>query len=143
MEHLVEQLSAFSSANAGKPVDTAAVVLYQKNLSADGFPLIPAEYVKFLHHFNAFAWNGSFLYGITPLKDFFLDIWQENILADHPFPEQNLILGCNEYDNLLWNCADKCFQIIDKSNFMVLNTYADCADALRHILKIENDIQYL
>lgn len=143
MQKLVKQLSALSGANAGKPANAAQIILCQKQLHENGFAPLPNEYTNLLHYFNAFAWNGSFLYGIKPFKDFFLDLIGENMLAFHPLPEHNIILGCNEYDYLVWNCADACYQIIDKSEFMVLNTYADGACAIRHILKIEDDEQYL
>lgn len=142
MQKLVKQLNALPDANAGKPVDAAQIILCQKQLCENDFAPLPDEYVNLLHHFNAFAWNGSFLYGIKPFKDFFLDLVGENMLAFHPLPNLNVILGCNEYDYLVWNCADASYQIIDKSDFMVLNTYAGCADAVRHILKIEDD-EYL
>ncbi len=139
MQKLVKQLSALPGANSGKPVDTARIIRCQKQLRENDFAPMPDEYTELLHHFNAFAWNGSFLYGIKPFKDFFLDLVGENMLAFHPMPALNLILGCNEYDYLVWNCADFRYQIIDKSEFMVLNTYADGARAIRHILKIEDE----
>lgn len=143
MHKLVEQLNSLSDAHAGKPVDTAQIILCQKQLRENDIAALPEEYIRLLHHFNAFSRNGGFLYGIKPFKDFFLDIVGENMLAFHPLACLNVVLGCNEYDYLVWNCADACYQIIDKSDFMVLYTYADCADAVRHILKIENDLRDL
>lgn len=143
MQKLVKQLKVLSDANAGTPVDRTQIILYQKQLQENDFTTLPNEYVELLHHFNAFAWNGSFLYGIKPFKDFFLDILNENVLSFHPLPSINLILGNNEYDYLVWNCADMRYQIIDKETFMVLNTYSTLADGIRHILKIENDFSDL
>lgn len=143
MQNLVKQLNGLSEANAGKPVETAQIILCQKELCQNGIAPIPQEYLEFLHHFNAFAWDGSFLFGISPFKDFFLDILRENLFTEHPQSDEIIILGFNEYDYLAYNTAISRYQIIDKSEFMVLNTYADCANAVRHILKIENDDQYL
>ena len=139
MQKLVKQLKTLSEANAGKPVSTKQIILCQRSLNDNGIAQIPAEYVEILHHFNAFAYDGGFLYGIAPLKGFFMDIIGENLLADLPFPETTIVLGSDECCYLVWNTEQNRYQLIDKTDQMVLNTYTDCADAIRDILKIEDD----
>lgn len=143
MQNLVEQLNGFSEASAGRPVEAAQIISCQKELCQNDIAAIPEEYLEFLHNFNGFAWNGSFLFGVAPFKDFFLDILHENMFASHPQSNEVIILGFNEYDYLAYNAPLSCYQIIDKSEFMVLNTYAGGARAIRHILKLEDDDQYL
>lgn len=143
MQTLVNFLQSLSDANAGKPVDNGQIILCQKQLQQNDIAPIPTEYIELLHHFNAFAYEGSYLYGVSPFKDFFLDILRENRLINHPLAAAIIILGANEYDYLSYNWQDSTYQIIDKSDFMVLNTYHHCNDAVKHILKIEDDNQYL
>lgn len=143
MQKLVEQLNGFSEASAGRPVEAEQIIRCQKELRQNDITAIPEDYLDFLHKFNGFAWNGSFLFGIAPFKDFFLDILRENLFICHPRSDEVIILGFNEYDYLAYNASLSCYQIIDKAEFMVLNTYTGCAHAVRHILKIEDDDQYI
>jgi len=143
MQNLIKQLNTFSEASAGTPVNSTKIIRCQKALVQNDIASIPDEYLELLHHFNAFAWDGSFLFGISPFKDFFLDILHENIFISPPENDKIIILGFNEYDYLAYNSTTSHYQIIDKSEFMVLNIYADCASAIRHILKIEDEYQYI
>ena len=139
MQNLVKQLSTYSDANAGAPLNSKEIIFYQKELYENQIATIPADYLIFLHSFNAFLYNGSALYGLSPVGDFFLDILGENIYADHPNSSNIILLGHSELDYLAYNNAEFCYQIIDKSDFMVLKTYQSCNDAIKHILKIAND----
>lgn len=140
MQNLVKTISTLEEIQYGKPASTKEIIQEQKALQNQGYPLLPAEYIELLHHYNGILYNNAALYGISPLGDFFLDILKENILINNSDPNK-IYLGDNDFDYLAYNQIEHSYQIIDKEDKEVLHTYSDIFSAVKHILKINDDIQ--
>lgn len=138
MQKLIDNLSRSAEAQTAKGLDAAAFIAYQKSLHANGFSAVPTGYAEFLRRFNGMIFRGAYLFGMNPLGDFFLDILKENILFRLNDP-QMLFLGYNEYDMLAYHPQTQCYQIIDKEDQEVLHSYPDAAQAIKHLLKVNDD----
>ncbi len=137
MENLIKQLAVLSGAKFNPPVASEDIILCQKDLAQNDLSPLPSDFLTFLHHCNGFAYQGAFVFGIQPFDDYFADILSENALADLPDDKNLVILGSNEYDYLAYNAESCSYQILDKHDFSVLTEYDNCADAIRHILRLD------
>lgn len=109
------------SFQAGEPLEKEAVIVAQKVLYNMGLDFIPRAYVAFLKHYNGIKVNGCYLFGATVDDD--LDIIDQN--EKLPRPKDTILLGCNEFDYLGYNYVMKKYQIIDREDFEVLESYEE------------------
>jgi len=137
MDEFIKQAALLPTARFNPPAESEKIILCQKELIENGFPALPEDFLAFLHHYNGFAYQGAFIFGIRPCADCFTDISRENALADIPEDKELVILGSNEYDYLAYNAQGSTYQILDKYSFEILTEYDSCADAVRHILRID------
>lgn len=105
----------------GEPLEKEAVIVAQKVLCNMGLDFVPASYVAFLKHHNGMKANGCYLFGATVDDD--LDIIDQN--ENMPRPQNVLLLGYNEFDYLGYDYVHKKYQIIDREDFEVLDSYTD------------------
>ncbi len=108
----------------GEPLESEAVIVAQKVLHNMGLDFIPPSYVAFLKHHNGIKADGCYLFGAT--VDDELDIIDQN--EKLPRPEKTILLGRNEFDMLAYNYEKKEYQIVDRQDMEVIDSY------------IENDI---
>ena len=106
---------------AGEKLEAGTLIVAQKILVKMGLNFIPESYIDFLKHYNGIKANGAYLYGATVDND--LDIVDQNSLLRKP---QNVILlGHNDFDFLAYNYLLNCYQIIDRNDLAVLDTYEE------------------
>ena len=105
----------------GEPLESEALIVAQKVLHNMGLDFIPPTYVAFLKHHNGIKANGSFLFGAT--VDDELDIIDQNEQLQRP--EKTILLGRNGFDLLGYNYEKKVYQIIDREDFEILESYAE------------------
>ncbi len=137
MENLIKQLAALAGAKFNPPAVAEDIICYQKDLAFNDIALLPPDFLIFLHHYNGFAYQGAFVFGLNPSSDYFADILSEHALADIPDDKNLVILGSNEYDYLAYNTEAHAYQILDKYDFSVLTEYDSCADAVRNVLRLD------
>ena len=133
MKNFLQYLEG-KSFRAGEPLEKEAVIVAQKVLYNMGMDFIPQSYVAFLKHYNGIKANGSFLFGATVDDD--LDIIDQN--EQLPRPENVILLGCNEFDYLVYNYVLREYQIIDREDFEVLEKYTEkeLGNALNEIFNV-------
>ena len=105
--------------SAGENLEADALIVAQKILCKLGFSFIPKSYVDFLYLFNGIKANGAYLFGASVDDD--LDIVDKNKIMTKP--ENSLLLGYNDFDLLVFNFSNQCYQIIDRDDFSVLDEY--------------------
>lgn len=105
----------------GEPLESEALIVAQKVLHNMGLDFIPPTYVAFLKYHNGIKANGSFLFGAT--VDDELDIIDQN--EQLPRPEKTILLGRNEFDLLGYNYEKNEYQIIDRHDLEILDSYAE------------------
>ncbi len=120
MKNFLQYLEG-KSFRAGEPLEKEAVIVAQKVLYNMGMDFIPQTYVAFLKHYNGIKANGSYLFGATVDDD--LDIIDQN--EQLPRPENVILLGCNEFDYLVYNYVLKEYQIIDREDFTIIDEYKE------------------
>lgn len=118
----------------GEDLESEALIVAQKVLCNMGLDFIPRSYTDFLHHYNGMKYNGAYLFGATVEDD--MDIIDKNEQMEKP--ENTILLGYNEFDLLCYDYKQKKYQIVDRSDFEVLDTYSDeqMDEALSAILNI-------
>ena len=118
----------------GEKLEAEALIIAQKVLHNMGLGFIPQSYVDFLKVYNGIKFDGFYLFGATVDDD--LDIIDQNEKMDKPL--QTILLGYNDFDLLCYNFILKQYQIIDRSDGQVIETFADneCDYALSRIMTI-------
>ena len=143
MQETLDKISRLGNSYTGRKLAAEDIILCQRQLMLNDMPQIPDDYLQLLHHFNSLNTDGANLFGISPRGNADFDILHENALINLPKHNQNLVLGFDELEYLVWNTAAKFYQTIDKDSFQVLNTYQSCETALLEFLKLSDDYQYL
>lgn len=105
----------------GEPLEPEAIIVAQKVLHNMGMDFIPPSYTDFLKHYNGIKYDGSYLFGATVDDD--LDIIDKN--AEMQKPKNTILLGYNDFDLLCYNYQLKKYQIIDRNDFEVLESYTE------------------
>ncbi|MBR3675561.1 MAG: YrhA family protein [Alphaproteobacteria bacterium] len=103
----------------GEKLEAEALIIAQKVLHNMGLDFIPQSYIDFLKHYNGLKFDGSYLFGATVDDD--LDIIDQN--EQMKKPEQTILLGYNDFDLLCYNYNLKRYQVVDRQDFQVLDTY--------------------
>lgn len=137
MTSLFKQIADTEGIYFGTPAASEQIVRTQQELHLHNLPAIPSDYIEFLHCCNIVSFDGNSLFGINP-NGYSGDILSENLNLNTPLPNI-LILGCNDFDYLAYNAAENVYQIIDKDDFKVLQTYQTLNEAGCCILKIDYD----
>ena len=105
----------------GEKLETEALIVAQKLLVNSGLNFIPDSYIDFLKHYNGIKANGAYLFGATIDND--LDIVDKN--EQMIKPDGSLLLGYNDFDLLVYNYQNRCYQIIDRDDLNVLDSYKE------------------
>ncbi len=105
----------------GEKLEPEALIVAQKILVNSGLDFIPSSYVSFLKHYNGIKANGAYLFGAT--VDDELDIADKN--HEMLKPEGSLLLGYNDFDLLVFNYQTHQYQIIDREDLSVLDSYSE------------------
>lgn len=105
----------------GEKLESEALIIAQKVLHNMGLGMIPKSYSDFLWHYNGLKFEGSYLFGATVDDD--LDIIDKNEQIKKP--KDMILLGCNDFDLLCYDCKAADYKIIDRSDFKVIERYAD------------------
>ena len=103
----------------GEDLEAEALIVAQKVLHNMGLDFIPRAYADFLHKYNGVKHNGVYLFGATVDDD--LDIIDKNEQMQRP--QNTILLGCNDFDLLCYDFKLKQYQITDRTDFEVLETY--------------------
>ena len=105
----------------GEKLESEALIVAQKVLCNMGLDFIPKSYADFLRHYNGIKFDGSYLFGAT--IDDELDIIDMNEKMNKP--HNCILLGYNDFDLLCYNYKLKEYQIIDRSDSKILDTYSE------------------
>lgn len=120
MKNFIKSLEN-AEVTAGEKLISEALIVAQKILVNMGLDFIPPSYVQFLKKYNGVKSKTAFLCGATVDND--MDIVDKN--RDISKPDDCIILGYNQKNLLCFNYKIKKYQIIDKDDFAVLNTFND------------------
>ena len=118
MNNFTEQLKNQNIAS-GEKLEPEALIVAQKVLFGMGLKGIPKSYADFLKQYNGVKANGAYLFGAT--VDDELDIIDCNEQISKP--EKTLLLGYNDFDLLVFNFITKQYQIVDREDMKVLDSY--------------------
>ncbi len=133
MIRAIEKLRQNKFEASGEQLETADIIITQKELKQKKGVVLPEEVINFLHHFNGFSYDGGQIYGIyNP------DVLTNNIITEN---QKNnikncIVLGHNEFDYLVYNNILNNYQILDKEDFEILEEYLDFDDGFSYIIKI-------
>ena len=105
----------------GEDLESEALIVAQKVLCNMGLDMIPRHYADFLHRYNGIKYDGTYLFGATVDDD--MDIIDKNEQMDKP--QNCILLGYNEFDLLCYNFKLKQYQVVDREDLEVMNTYAE------------------
>ena len=113
-------------------------VLTKDNLvKLEKLGFVPSEYISFIKEANGVKYNGASIYGVRTKKlDSFDDVVFNNLECNDDL-DKLLLLGDNEYDYLFYNKEIKEYQIVDKMDMEMLESYSELDDAIARILSIE------
>lgn len=133
MNGFIEELSG-KNFICGEKLEQEALIIAQKILVGSGMDFIPHSYIEFLKKYNGIKADGAYLFGAT--IDDELDIVDKN--QEMAKPEKTVILGYNDFDILVYNYENKQYEVIDRDDFQVLDTYSekDIDYALRQIFNV-------
>ena len=120
MTDFAEQLKT-QKFSTGEKLESEALITAQKILFNMGLPSIPQTYADFLKQYNGLKANGAYLFGATVDND--LDIVDLN--EQMTKPDGTLLLGYNDFDLLVFNFANKQYQIVDREDMEVLDSYQE------------------
>ena len=120
MNNFTEQLKNQNIAS-GEKLEPEALIVAQKVLFGMGLKGIPQSYADFLKQYNGVKANGAYLFGAT--VDDELDIIDCNEQISKP--EKTLLLGYNDFDLLVFNFITKQYQIVDREDMKVLDSYTE------------------
>ena len=120
MSNFLEQLKT-QKFGTGEKLETEALITAQKILFNMGLVGIPRTYADFLRQYNGIKANGAYLFGATVDND--LDIVDLN--EQMAKPDGSLLLGYNDFDLLVFNFANKQYQIVDREDMEVLDSYPE------------------
>lgn len=105
----------------GEDLDSESLIVAQKLLVNMHLDFLPHTYVEFLKNFNGIKAGGAYLFGATVDDD--LDIIDKNEQMRRP--KNCILLGCNEFDLLVFNYKTHLYQIIDREDFAVIDEYSE------------------
>lgn len=134
MNECLARINDLKNKFCGAPVSKQQIIRIQQELKLNRLPAIPEDYVEFLHHYNIVSHNSGTLWGINP-NGYAGDLLSENLNLELPSADI-LILGCDEFDFLAYNSAKNVYQILDRDDFVVLQTYQRLDTAINYILKL-------
>ncbi len=120
MSSFIEQLK-MQKFGTGEKLESEALITAQKVLFSMGLAGIPQTYTDFLRKYNGIKANGAYLFGATVDND--LDIIDQN--EQMPKPDKTLLLGYNDFDLLVFNFSNKQYQIVDREDMEVLDSYPE------------------
>lgn len=120
MSNFLEQLKT-QKFGTGEKLEAEALITAQKILFNMGLVGIPQTYADFLRQYNGIKANGAYLFGATVDND--LDIVDLN--EQMAKPDDSLLLGYNDFDLLVFNFANKQYQIVDREDMEVLDSYPE------------------
>lgn len=136
MQEIIKKIQITPNTGLGKPVDSRKIILCQKELMKNQIAPIPNPFLELLHTYNAISYDGAEIFGISPNEKFFLDILKANQMSPFTDKTKFVVLGCDEFDYMVYNTTNSTYQIIDKEDLEVLEEYTEIEQALYHILKI-------
>jgi hypothetical protein len=105
----------------GEQPEAEDFIVAQKLLVNMGLDFIPNSYLDFLKHCNGAKSSGAYLFGAS--IDDELDIVDKNLQMFKPFG--TILLGCNDFDLLVYNYQKKEYQIVDREDMSVLDGYPE------------------
>lgn len=120
MSNFLKQLNT-QKFGTGEKLEAEALITAQKILFNMGLVGIPQTYADFLRQYNGIKANGAYLFGATVDND--LDIVDLN--EQMAKPDGSLLLGYNDFDLLVFNFANKQYQIVDREDMEVLDSYPE------------------
>lgn len=118
----------------GEDLDSESLIVAQKLLVSMHLDFLPHSYVEFMKQFNGVKVDGAYLFGATIDDD--LDIIDKNEQMRRP--KNCILLGCNDFDLLVYNFKKHQYQVIDREDFTVIDEYSeqDAGYALSQILNV-------
>ena len=105
----------------GEKLESEALIVAQKVLCNMGLDFLPASYVAFLRQYNGIKFDGSYLFGATVDDD--LDIIDKN--EELPHIGKVVWLGYNDFDLLGFDYDKKQYQIYDREDMSVRETFSE------------------
>ena len=120
MVNFVEQLKN-QNVTSGEKLEPEALIVAQKVLFGMGLEGIPQSYADFLKSYNGVKANGAYLFGATVDNELDIIDGNEQIFK----PENTLLLGYNDFDLLVFDVKNKQYQIVDREDMEVLDSYPE------------------
>ena len=133
MKQLISKLQALAEPSQ---LSAETLIFAQKALTKFGIAAMPKDFIELLHHINTLSLEGRHLFGVKPEPLYFMDIVNVNVFQKLASAADNIILGDNEFDFLIYNQSRQSYLIVDKSDNKVLEEYSDLPSAIYNILKI-------
>ena len=114
MEKLIEVIENSDYIETGAPQNAAKARIYGKGMVEAGFADLPEEYIKFCSHFNGVWTDGTQVYAIDPEEGFLEDVLAKNDDWIYATSQQQLVLGENDFDFLVYDAEEEVYFMLDK-----------------------------
>ena len=130
LSSIMENLENQDAAILMYPVNSQSLSRVQKGLKDEGFPLIPKEYLDFLHLTNGLIYDETFFYGTEEIeeerlvgileanRDFFSGDKEHNIL----------VIGTHNGDTLIYNSIKDIYEILDRNSGETIEEFETLLD---------------
>lgn len=137
MEEFVDKIRSNQYFRVGDRADTKRIIECKNYLSAKDHVVFPDDYSLFIKYINGIISDTVNLFGVLPNRNHgFSDIVLENREIDLFDPSKNIVIGCNNFDFLVYNKALGKYQARDKYDGIVFGTFDDIQSALTYLLKM-------
>ena len=90
---LINNILRQGDCHTGPSLQQRSIISGQKQLALNNFPMLPKDFICFLHHFNGLTTGWGVIFGFNPTGSFAYDIAHENALLEFPRRQRILILG--------------------------------------------------
>ena len=114
MKNLIEAIENSDYIETGAPQNIAKAKIYSRGMVEAGFAALPEEYIELCGHFNGLWADGAQIYAIDPEEGFLEDVLTKNDEWIYATSPQQLVLGENDFDFLVYDAEEEVYLMVDK-----------------------------
>ncbi|MBO4284674.1 MAG: hypothetical protein J5895_00370 [Alphaproteobacteria bacterium] len=129
MEKFIKTIQKECALKKQQPLEAAKLIVAQKALAKEGYPLLPADFIDFLKICNGVKGEDSAVLGIEP-EDMLLDIVSFN--KAHNAANCKVILGYDDFCFLVFDASKQCYLLLDREDGEELDDFSK--DSLAYAL---------
>lgn len=137
MKEFIEKLKSQKNLCLGEKADVHNNIAARKYLADEGMQVFPDEFFLFVKYINGILGDGSRLYGIDPEeKNSTNDAVYQNERLNRADKDKVAVLGYNTFDYLVYDGEANEYQLRDKADDVIVNSYDNLQAAITVLLGI-------